>query len=66
MVQCIEPSPHEAILRIAGEMDASMIMVNWPGDVPGEDGVVGDELELLIWNAEVPVFVSRMTMAAKA
>lgn len=66
LLQRIEPRPYEAILRIAGEENASMIMMAWSGETPVGDRMMENHMEQVIWNAQVPVLVSRMTMASEA
>lgn len=66
LLQRIEPSPPEAILRAAGEEGASMVLMDWLGEGAGDECIAGDALDSVIWEAGVPILVNRLTMASEA
>ncbi len=57
----IDNSVARGILRAAVENDASLILLGWRGETNFRQSIFGTVLDEVVWNANVPVLVSRLT-----
>ena len=57
----IDKSPAHGILRSAIELDASLIVLGWRGHPSMRQSIFGSLLDDVLWKADVPVLVGRIT-----
>lgn len=65
-VHRIDNSIAQGILRAALENDATMIVMGWRGQPTFRQSIFGTVLDEVVWGANVPVLVGRMTMSINA
>lgn len=65
-LQRIDPSPYKEILRAAGEESATMILVPWSSEGEKRKRILHSELREVIWNANIPVLASSLSMSSQA
>lgn len=62
----LDTSIAQGILRAALENDVTMIVMGWRGQPTFRQSIFGTVLDEVIWGAEVPVLVGRLTMSINA
>jgi Kef-type K+ transport system membrane component KefB/nucleotide-binding universal stress UspA family protein len=62
----IDTSPAHGILRAAIELEASLIVMGWRGHPSMRQSIFGTLLDEVVWNADVPVLVGRITTPINA
>jgi Kef-type K+ transport system membrane component KefB/nucleotide-binding universal stress UspA family protein len=61
LVRRIDTSQAHGILRAAVELEASLIVLGWRGHPSLRQSILGTVLDEVVWKAEVPVLVGRIT-----
>lgn len=62
----IDIAPARGILRAAIELDASLIVMGWRGRPSMRQNILGSLLDEVVWKADVPVLVGRITTPISA
>ena len=65
-VHRLDTSIAQGILRAALENEVTMIVMGWRGQPTFRQSIFGTVLDEVIWGAEVPVLVGRLTMSINA
>ena len=66
LVRRIDTSRANGILRASIELEASLIVLGWRGHPTLRQSVLGTVLDEVVWKAEVPVLVGRITAPVNA
>jgi Kef-type K+ transport system membrane component KefB/nucleotide-binding universal stress UspA family protein len=62
----IDTTPAHGILRAAIELEASLIVMGWRGHPSMRQSIFGSLLDEVVWKADVPVLVGRITTPINA
>jgi hypothetical protein len=66
LVRRVDTSQARGILRAAVELEASLIVLGWRGRPSMRQSILGTVIDEVVWKAEVPVLVGRITATVNA